>query len=317
MVAAIEIYNKPSVTYRNECTVILIMNSWELVLKALLVLNGQPIFRKTNKHRQMRTLTWQQAWHKSRRFLPLSIAKPGTLNNRTMLAKYRDQAVHFYNSEDIGISLYCLFQAAIVNYRDLIRHAWSIDIADEMSWHLLPIGMRPPTDIESYLAHATTASSRPVASTFLADIHTYLADLIQSGDDVDRFLVTVAIKLESVRSIDHADAVVGIDGNLHGDNPTVIGRTLDPNLSHPFRQKDVLAKLESSQVKMTQHDFQAIVWTYKLKSQKKYCWIAKEGVLTRYSPEVLKLIRSLSDRDVQGAVVGYGEQLRERRRAQS
>lgn len=44
MLAAIEIYNKPRFAYRDECCVILLLNSWELILKALLSRNGRSIF---------------------------------------------------------------------------------------------------------------------------------------------------------------------------------------------------------------------------------------------------------------------------------
>ena len=37
MIAAIEIYNKPRFFYRNECTIILLLNAWELVLKSTIV----------------------------------------------------------------------------------------------------------------------------------------------------------------------------------------------------------------------------------------------------------------------------------------
>ena len=36
LVAAIEIYNKPMFEYRDECTVILLLNAWELLTKAIL-----------------------------------------------------------------------------------------------------------------------------------------------------------------------------------------------------------------------------------------------------------------------------------------
>jgi len=41
MLAAIEIYNKPQIEYRDECFVILLMNAWELFLKAILSKNKQ------------------------------------------------------------------------------------------------------------------------------------------------------------------------------------------------------------------------------------------------------------------------------------
>ena len=36
MLSAVEVYNKPQMTYRDEVTVMLVVNAWELALKATL-----------------------------------------------------------------------------------------------------------------------------------------------------------------------------------------------------------------------------------------------------------------------------------------
>ena len=41
MLSAIEIYNKPNFSYREETFAILAVNSWELLLKAILLKNGK------------------------------------------------------------------------------------------------------------------------------------------------------------------------------------------------------------------------------------------------------------------------------------
>ncbi|KXS37104.1 MAG: hypothetical protein AWU58_2136 [Methanohalophilus sp. T328-1] len=43
MLACIEIYNKPSFQYRNETFIILLLNSWELLFKAILRLSEKYI----------------------------------------------------------------------------------------------------------------------------------------------------------------------------------------------------------------------------------------------------------------------------------
>lgn len=318
MVAAIEIYNKPSITYRSECTVILVVNSWELVLKALLVSNKQSIHREASDHRlPPKTINWREAWFKSQQFLPPSLAGYATQRNLEMLARYRDQAIHYYNSQDLGISLYLLLQAAIANYRDLIRHAWSIDIADEMTWHLLPLGMKPPTNIQSFFAKTKMASTGSAASTFLADIHNDLRNLTSSDEDIDRFLIGVALKLESIKQVDSTDAVVGIAGKSGSDDPSVVVRRQDPNQSHPFRQTEILAKIKHvGDREMTSYVFQAITWKYRLKDDGKYCWVADGGVLTKYSPETLRLIKNLTANEVDDAVARYRNHLRSRKQRQ-
>jgi len=42
--AAIELYNKPRISYREEAVAILAINAWELLLKALLSINKRSIY---------------------------------------------------------------------------------------------------------------------------------------------------------------------------------------------------------------------------------------------------------------------------------
>jgi len=54
MLAAVEIYNKPRIEYREESSVILLLNAWELILKALLSKNGMSIFYKKKRKEHIR-----------------------------------------------------------------------------------------------------------------------------------------------------------------------------------------------------------------------------------------------------------------------
>ena len=62
MLAAIEIYNKPQMTYRDECFVILLINAWELLAKAILSKNKQRIFRKKQPGQPYRTWRFREAF---------------------------------------------------------------------------------------------------------------------------------------------------------------------------------------------------------------------------------------------------------------
>ncbi len=55
LTAALEIYNKPRITYRDECTVILIVNAWELLPKALLSKNRIRIYYRKRTGQPYRT----------------------------------------------------------------------------------------------------------------------------------------------------------------------------------------------------------------------------------------------------------------------
>ena len=69
LLAAIEIYNKPRIEYRDECFVILLLNAWELALKALLSKNGRSIYYPKKRKEPYRTLSLNSAVQISRRWL--------------------------------------------------------------------------------------------------------------------------------------------------------------------------------------------------------------------------------------------------------
>jgi Domain of unknown function (DUF3644) len=75
MLAAIELYNKPRVTYRDEITVILLVNAWELALKAVLRKHRVSIFDKKKRGEPYRSIPLNDAIGKiaARNLWPLHI----------------------------------------------------------------------------------------------------------------------------------------------------------------------------------------------------------------------------------------------------
>jgi len=71
--------------------------------------------------------------------------------SRHFLTIDRDAAVHFYNAPHFGVVMYSLAKTSIINYRDVLRSVFKQELADEISWRLLPIGVEPPSDLISYL----------------------------------------------------------------------------------------------------------------------------------------------------------------------
>jgi hypothetical protein len=99
-----------------------------------------------------------------------------------------------------------------------------------------------------------------------------------------------------------------------GGGTLAVIKTLDPNVSHPLRQRDVVPKIgtfhgRGFNVRM----FQAIVWKYELRTRQQYCWQAKEGVLTRYSNDVVSFIQRPTQADVEAALKDYRRYLQGRR----
>lgn len=315
MIAAIEIYNKPVFQYKDECTVILLLNAWELLLKSILLKHGESIFRAKNTGQSHETLLWRDAFAKAEKHFPPTVASTPTFQNLEKLGSYRNNAIHFYNEKGMGIVVYSLAQTSIVNYSDVLRGLFDIEIADQMNLRLLPLGIRPPIDAISYIQSASRMEEKSAFSEYLAELMQTVEDLKSANDDTGRLLTVFSINLESVKKIGDADAVVAVNNDPTLDGVQTVIRRQDPNQSHPFREKDVLSRIKELHGKpFTQHPFRAIVWKHGIKEQQQYCWVAKEGVLTKYSNDIIPFIKQLSEADVQESLDDYRQYLRSRRK---
>ena len=141
ILAAIEIYNKPQIEYRDECFSILLVNAWELLLKAILSKNKQRIYYPKKRNEPYRTFSIQDALIKAKNFFPARISYEPVAQNINMLVTYRNNAIHFYNQPGFGVIIYGLAQTSIVNFRDFMYSIFNIDIANEMTLSLLPLSL--------------------------------------------------------------------------------------------------------------------------------------------------------------------------------
>ena len=315
MVAAIEIYNKPSFPYRDECFVILLLNSWELVTKALLSKKKKSIFYPKKRKEPYRTLSLQDALPKVQSLFPAEVSFAPTRRNLDLLRTYRDNAVHFYNAKGFGSIVYALAQTSIRNFRDLILGSFGQKFEEEISWQLLPIGINPPIDVITYLKGKRESGKKKSGAViqFLSELAAATDQLKGSGEDTGRLLTIFEIKLESVKKIGDADAVVGVDKAAATTGPLAIVRTLDPNVSHPLRSKDVIEKIGTyNGKKFNSYTLQAVAWRWDIKENQQYCWRAEEGVLTKYSNDVVSFIKKLSATDIEAALKDYGDHMRKR-----
>jgi hypothetical protein len=172
MVGAIEIYNKPRFDYRDEVFVLLLINAFELLLKAIVSKGNKSIFEKKKRNQPYRTINWRTAMTRavSTAAWPTPIPYRAVEENLELLSVYRDNAVHFYNAPGFGVVIYSLAQTSIVNYRDILRAVFGQELADEINWQLMPLGVtlrstRWPTlvglGMGARRARPWTSTSRP------------------------------------------------------------------------------------------------------------------------------------------------------------
>lgn len=317
MLAAIEIYNKPRFAYRDECFSILLLNAWELLLKALISKNRKSIYYPKKRTEAYKTLSCRDAFVRADKYFPKSIPALPVRKNLELLTTYRDNAVHFYNARGFGTVIYSLAQTSIVNFCDLMAQAFGVSIEEEITWNLMPLGLHCPVDAITYMSGDSSRQGHACAPVkqYLSELAAALGEVERSGADTGRLMTVFKVKLESVKKVEHADVVAGIkaDSGAERSGPLVIARRFDPNDPNWLRRKEILEDItELHGRRFTTHTFDAVVWHHKIKENPRLCWVSKEGVLTKYSREIIAIIRRLSEKQVVDAMAAYREYMRER-----
>jgi len=234
-----------------------------------------------------------------------------------MLTALRNNAIHFYNQQDLSIIIYGLAQTSIINYKDLMLSIFGIDITNEMTVSLLPLSFGTYPDPIEFLQRAKSDPPRNKAvAQFLRRLSQATKELEEQSFDTSRFLTVFTVKLNSVRKVSSADIVVGVKGLADNEEPLIIEKRVDPNISHTLRRKDILAEVgnELNGIKFTSHTFDAIVWKYEIKEKKYLCWHSDVGGLTKYSAEVLTLLKKVSRDEIEIALNEYREYCKQRRK---
>lgn len=313
MVAAIEVYNKPSFEYRDECAVILLINAWELILKAVVSKAGKSIYYPKERNSPYRTLSWSDAFGQAQKVRPKELVLP-VRQNLDLLSTFRNNAIHFYNDKHFGVVVHALAQTAILNYRDLINTVFGQKLDEEMNWQVMPIGIRPSVDIIHYLSGKSPTKMTSAVRQFLSELARSFDAVRDAGLEPLKLLTVFDVKMESVKKLSQADVVVRIARSEAEAGPLAVVRTQDPNTTHPLRQMGIVEKIrELNGRKFTQYTFQAIAWRFALKDKRRFCWKASEGGLVRYSHDVVQFIRNLTRTELDSALDGYREHLRMRR----
>jgi len=207
--------------------------------------------------------------------------------------------------------------AVVVRFRRLLQDSYGIDLGEELTWHLMPIGSYPPIDAVEYISkgHAEETYGKDAIRQFLAELASAFKEVQDAGGETAHLMTVFTLRLESAKKTQVADAVVAITTSDTTIGPLAIFKTQDPNITHPLRQKEVVAEIGNLHGKVfSPYIFQAILWKHGIKENPRFCWRATEGVLTRYSRDVVPWIRGLAETDIQVALDQYKQSQKERSR---
>ena len=209
--AAIELYNKPIFPYRNECFSILMINAWELLLKAKRLKDNNnkmtSIYIKERVKSKKGTPTKKERYKRNRtgNFLTLSIldlmkteiSDKNLLSNLILLIEIRDNAIHCFNMPKIMEKHYLeIITASISSYQKALSQWFKYDITKE-NMFIIPIGFNIP---DCYDLTDVTSEEKNILK--------YISAQRNGADTNSEFDVALNIDIKFLKSKDaHAQGV--------------------------------------------------------------------------------------------------------------
>lgn len=163
--AAVELHNKPNIAYRYETVTLLMMNAWELALKAYVKKNikNRSIFTEDGHTISIEKALSYTTEHTNSK-------KPGSFSavqrNILEIEKYRNGIAHFY-CDQLEPYIFMLTAKSALNYVSFMKEYFGKDIMADDGLFILPLGFKLPFDPVDFLSGsiAKYASSNPCISS--------------------------------------------------------------------------------------------------------------------------------------------------------
>lgn len=280
-ILALETINRLSVKYRVETFCFLICNAWELLLKAKIIENeGKPktIYYKKKKGEPKRSLSLRDCLNKL-----IPDEKHPERRNIEQITGLRDESVHLIFSH-IPREVLGLFQACVINYHNRLKDWFKISLSDRV-----PVGMMSIVfDINPGQIDLTDKKlKRELGSEAATYLVRYCSDLKKELDDFQgsaQFSIGIGYKLVLTKK--EKDADITLSAGPSGAITQVVEVPKDPSKSHPFRQKEVIEKINLAITGsvINQHDIQCINRVYNVKQRPEYFYQGKiKGSPGQYS----------------------------------
>lgn len=250
---ALEVYNRPTLGNRVEAFTILMVNAWELILKAELVKvdGAQSIFKESSFSISIREAI-------SRLMLP----HENTTKNLETLIDLRDQAIHLLIPE-LQPQLSRLFQATVLNYQKRYKKLMGNSPLAGQSVGLLSLivdGCEPEVAVikENY-GELTANQVKQFLGKFTRLAHEC---------DSDEFSISVDYKLALTKKASESDLSLSLSDG--GEKAIIIRETKDPDITHPYHQRAAIDEINARQSqKITSYSFQAGIQKHKVQKSKR------------------------------------------------
>lgn len=243
--SAVEIHNKPQFLYRYPTVSMLMINAWELLLKAFIYkfIGKSKIYERDDKKH---TITFSNSLVLVRDFINTNEGK-GSFNavfaNLDLIDQYRNTNVHYFE-EELNPAIYMLLSRSVINYNNFLDKYFNKDITKESSLFILPIGFNIPFNPVDFL----NKNYESVNNDFVSAIIKYIKELNDENIQ-DPILVGFDTLLTSVKNISNSDIIAAINQQDNRAIPVYKAYKLSNNPSAPIIKgvEEILPELEYKQ----------------------------------------------------------------------
>lgn len=244
--AAIELHNKPNMPYRYETVSLLLINAWELILKAYVrkYIKGKSIFEKDGH-----TISFGKALENCTVFINTHYGKnkfTPTMKNLKLLEQYRNVDAHFFN-DDLDPVIFSLIAKAALNYTEFLETYFGIDILADDGLFILPLGFKLPFRPTDFLSKKASSSSNfPETKEFINKVVQVITDLKNEGIE-ESVVLGYGVYLESVKKATNSDILAALtspnEAEVRIAKSTKIIPTRDPGAQKVYLSEDQLNDL--------------------------------------------------------------------------
>jgi hypothetical protein len=247
---ALEMYNRPSLSNRVEAFTIMMVNAWELFLKAEILdaLGSDKVFYKNGK-----SISISDA-------LPLRLQNndPVKLNIETLI-QLRDQATHLLIPE-LQPQLSRLFQANVLNYQERYRNQMGNSPLAGQSVGMLSLVLDGPEPEIGVIKEAYGEITASEVTSFLKQFESTSKEISS-----DKYSISIDYKLALTKNPSNADLTLSVGEN--GQKAVIITQAKKLNTTHPYTTNEAIneinVKLGSKTI--NRHSRQAICYKHKVK----------------------------------------------------
>jgi len=204
MMAAIEIHNKPQISYRYEIVVLLLINAWELLLKAYIYRNlkNVKLFNNDGTTKSFPDCVACVFSNIGKDYLPVK-------ENIELLYEYRNKIAHFYTGI-LDPIIFMLVKKSVIFFTRFLNYFFKIDIAGNSNLYLLPLGFKPLYTPVDYLSKHSMAEEHPSLIRSFIDNILQISEKLHGAGLEESIISDFSMSLVNVDRIKNADIIVAL-----------------------------------------------------------------------------------------------------------